>query len=167
MVERALRLRREAEVRQARSRGKPFADGPLVARVLPNKLDPPQNRYTVIAGKKAGKAVQRNRCKRLVREALRRLHPRLRPGHDVVIVVRGTVEELTGLAVAEASLGRIVRRADLLLPPPDAPGPISASAGAAPSAGPLPEPAPRPDRAPRGPATSPVGDDHDRTEGPA
>lgn len=115
MVERRLRLRRESEVRRARNRGKAFADGPLVARILPNDLDPPQNRYTVIAGKKVGKAVQRNRLKRLVREAIRHLHPALKPGHDVAIIVRGTVEEMPGLAEAEASLGRIVRRAGLLV----------------------------------------------------
>ncbi len=117
MVERRLRLRREAEVRQARSRGKAWADGPLVARVLPNRTEPHQNRYTVIAGKRVGKAVQRNRLKRLVREVLRSLHPTLAPGHDVVIVVRGTVEEMPDLAASEASLGRIVRRAGLLTPP--------------------------------------------------
>lgn len=114
MVERRLRLRREAEVRQVRSRGKAWADGPLVARVLPNRTEPRQNRYTVVAGKRVGKAVQRNRLKRLVREAIRAFHPQLRPGHDVVVVVRGTVEEMPDFATAEASLGRIVRRAGLL-----------------------------------------------------
>ncbi len=117
VVERRLRLRREAEVRQARSRGKAWADGPLVARVLPNQTEPRQNRYTVVAGKRVGKAVQRNRLKRLVREVLRTLHPNLTPGHDVVVVVRGTVEEMPDLAAAEASLGRIVRRAGLLSSP--------------------------------------------------
>jgi ribonuclease P protein component len=114
MVERRLRLRREAEVKRARARGRAWADGPLVARVLPNALDPPQNRYAVIAGKKVGKAHERNRAKRLVREAIRHLHPRLRPGHDVVVIVRGGPDELPGLAAAEASLGRIVTRAGLV-----------------------------------------------------
>ncbi len=80
-MERRLRLRREAEVRAARSRGRAFADGPLVARVLPNTVDPPTNRYAVIAGKKVGGAVQRNRVKRLVREAIRHLHPSLASGN--------------------------------------------------------------------------------------
>ena len=69
-MERRLRLRRETEVREVRARGKAFAEGPLVVRILPNQTDPPQNRYAVIAGKRVGKAVQRNRAKRLVREAL-------------------------------------------------------------------------------------------------
>ncbi len=114
MVERRLRLRRESEVRRVRNRGRAWADGPLVARILPNGSDPPHNRYTVIAGKKVGKAVQRNRLKRLVREAIRHLHPRLASGHDVVVIVRGRVDEMPGLAEAAASLERIVRRAGLL-----------------------------------------------------
>ena len=89
MIARAYRLREDADVRRVRSRGRAFAFGPLVARVLPNDLDPAQNRYTVIAGKKCGKAVDRNRLKRLTREALRGYHPHLKPGHDIAIVVRG------------------------------------------------------------------------------
>jgi len=116
VVNRALRLREEAEVREARARGKAYADGPLVARVLANSTEPKQNRYAVVAGKRIGKAVQRNRCKRLVREAIRKLHPRLIPGYDIVIIVRGTVEELTGLAVALGSLERIANRAQLIRP---------------------------------------------------
>jgi len=126
MVERDLRLRRESEVRRARARGRAFADGPLVARVLANQTEPRQNRYAVVAGKKVGKSVQRNRLKRLVREAIRHLHPRLAPGHDVVVVVRGTVEEMPGLAVAEATLRRIVTKAGLLRPEP-LDGPASGS----------------------------------------
>ena len=87
MVERKLRLRREAEVKRTRAKGRAWADGPLVARVLPNGLEPPQNRYAVIAGKQVGKAHERNRAKRLVREAIRALHPRLRPGHDVAPIL--------------------------------------------------------------------------------
>jgi ribonuclease P protein component len=113
-VERRLRLRGEAEVRAARAQGKAFADGPLVARVLPNELEPPQNRYAVVAGKRVGKAVARNRAKRLVREALRRLHPGLKQGYDVVVIVRGTAEELPGFETALASLERIAKRAKLV-----------------------------------------------------
>jgi len=123
LVERRLRLRREAEVNEVRKRGRAFADGPLVARILPNTLDPPQNRYAVIAGKRVGKAVKRNRAKRLVREALRALHPRLKPGHDIVVIVRGGLEEMPGLAVALSTLERIFARARLFQPAPEHPKP--------------------------------------------
>jgi ribonuclease P protein component len=115
-VERRLRLRRGGDVRAARSRGKAVSDGPLVLRYLPNPSDPPHNRYGVIAGRKSGGSVQRNRLKRVTREALRALHPTVRPGYDLVIIIRGTVEELPGAGEARHLLARMLRRAGLLNP---------------------------------------------------
>lgn len=119
MIARAYRLREEADVRRVRARGKAFAHGPLVARVLANTLEPAQNRYTVIAGKKRGDAVDRNRLKRLTREALRGFHPFLKPGHDVVFVVRGDVTEMPTLTEAQAALARIFAKAGLIQPGAD------------------------------------------------
>ena len=113
-MERRLRLRRGGDVRAARSRGKAVSDGPLVLRYLPNLSDPARNRYGVVAGRKSGGSVQRNRLKRVTREALRALHPSLRPGYDLVIVIRGTIEELPGTDEARRLLARMLRRAGLL-----------------------------------------------------
>jgi ribonuclease P protein component len=113
-VERRLRLRRGGDVRTARSRGRAIADGPLVLRFLPNVSDPPSNRYGVVAGRKSGGSVQRNRLKRVTREALRQLHPELRSGFDLVVIIRGTVEELPGSGEARQLLTRMLRRAGLL-----------------------------------------------------
>jgi len=129
-MDRQRRLRREWEVRRVRSRGQAFADGPLVLRVLANETDPAANRYTVVAGKKAGGAVQRNRLKRLVREALRHLEPALAPGHDIVVIVRGTVEEMPSYAVAHATVERLVRRAGLQ-PAGERPAPTAGDTAAA------------------------------------
>lgn len=122
MVNRELRLREDRDVKQTRRAGRAYADGPLVARILANDSDPASNRYTVIAGKKIGKAHERNRCKRLTREAVRYLHPHLKQGFDVAIIVRGGIDELTGLDVAYGAMLRIFTRSRLLIeepvPPP-------------------------------------------------
>lgn len=115
-MDRSLRLRDDWEVRNARARGKAYAQGPIVVRVFPHPEDPRPNRYAVVAGKKIGKAHERNRCKRLVREALRNLHPSLKPGHDIVVILRGGPDELTGYDLAYDTLERLFRRARLLAP---------------------------------------------------
>ncbi len=114
MFARELRLRNEGDVQRARSRGRAWADGPIVFRVSRNPNLPDQNRYTVVAGKKVGKAVQRNRARRVVREAVRLRHPGLRTGHDIVIIIRGTYDQLPDLATAQPIVDRILRRAGLL-----------------------------------------------------
>lgn len=113
-MERRLRLRESSDIKRVRARGMAVAEGPFVARVLPNRLEPPQNRYTVVAGKKQGNAVKRNRVKRLAREALRHLDPLLVTGVDVLVLVRGKAEEVPDYATARALLDRIVARAGLL-----------------------------------------------------
>lgn len=128
MVARQFRLREDADVRRVRSRGKACAHGPLVARILPNTLEPAQNRYTVIAGKKSGKSVQRNRLKRVTREAIRGFHPFLRQGFDIAIVCRGTVNEMPGLAEAQQTLERIFTRASLFAVHADAFLPVAGEA---------------------------------------
>ena len=115
-MERRLRLRESYDIQQTRSRGSSAASGPFVARILPNQLEPAQNRYSVVAGKRVGKAHDRNRCKRLAREALRHIHPDLQQGYDVVLIVRGGPQELAGLDVASASVREIFRKAKLLRP---------------------------------------------------
>ena len=117
MVDRTMRLTESWEIQQVRSRGRTAASGALVARVMPNQTNPARNRYTVITGKRVGKAHERNRCKRLVREAIRLLDPSVQQGFDLVISVRGNVQELSGLDVAMQAMNEIVRKARLQVMP--------------------------------------------------
>ena len=66
-------------------RGKSQVHPALVTYVRKNRLGVP--RVGITTGKKLGKAVQRNRCRRVIREAFRPLLPRV-GGVDIVFVAR-------------------------------------------------------------------------------
>jgi len=64
--------------------GRAWVDSLLVMKALPNGLS--LSRYGFSVTRKVGKAVQRNRLKRLLREIMRLQV--LRPGWDIVFIVR-------------------------------------------------------------------------------
>lgn len=79
-----------------RQHGKVYRHPLLILSLAPNNL--PHNRYGFITGKRLGKAVLRNRVRRLLREAVRQVHPELQPGYDVVIIARSRI---VGQSLAE------------------------------------------------------------------
>jgi len=112
MVARELRLRSPIDFERARSSGKSWTSNLIVAVVLPNGRE--SNRYGFAVGRKVGKAVTRNRAKRLMREAARDLHPRLDQGYDIVFISRNRVGLETPLSAIEAAMERVLRQAGLL-----------------------------------------------------
>ena len=67
-------------------RGKSIACGYVVVYAMKNRLQ--NNRLGLTCGKSIGKAVTRNRIKRLMRESYRLSEDRLKQGYDVVMVAR-------------------------------------------------------------------------------
>lgn len=67
-------------------RGKAQVHPVLVTYVRKNRLGYP--RAGITTGKKLGGAVQRNRCRRVIREAYRLLLPQICGGWDIVFVAR-------------------------------------------------------------------------------
>ena len=66
-------------------RGRSLGRGSLIViKALPNSLS--FSRYGFIVSKRVGKAVQRNRVKRLLREILRQTP--VKPGWDIVFIAR-------------------------------------------------------------------------------
>ena len=68
------------------ARGKSVVSPHIVVYFKKNKLN--RNRLGITTGKKIGKAVKRNRARRLIRVAFRQLEPQLIETYDVVIVAR-------------------------------------------------------------------------------
>ena len=67
----------------------------------------------LVAGKKVGGAVQRNRARRVLRAALREVAPKGMDGHDIVLVAREAIRDArTQDLIAEMTelLGRVEMR---------------------------------------------------------
>lgn len=79
-------INRNGDFRALYHRGKSQVHPVLVTYVRKNRLGAP--RAGITTGKKVGGAVQRNRCRRVIREAYRQLLPRVRGGWDIVFVAR-------------------------------------------------------------------------------
>jgi ribonuclease P protein component len=110
-VKRRFRLTRSTDIKRVRSVGKSYAH-PLVVLVAAPSTEA-GTRVAVSAGKRVGGAVQRNRAKRLIREAIRLLYADLQPGWDIMLIARAPVIAVSMNAVYQA-LSVLVRRAGLL-----------------------------------------------------
>ncbi len=109
------RLSRSAEFERVYRQGRSTANRHLVLYAFPNPSTP-RPRLGLSVSRKVGGAVERNRVKRLLREAFAHTEADLRAGQDLVIVARPPAGELAareGLAGVEASLGELIAKAGL------------------------------------------------------
>ncbi|GAC1321837.1 MAG: ribonuclease P protein component [Thermoleophilaceae bacterium] len=88
------RLSRSAEFERVYREGRSHAGRHLILYSFPRELHAGQPRLGLSVGRKVGGAVERNRVKRVLREAFWSCQEELPPGHDFVLVARPGAGEL-------------------------------------------------------------------------
>lgn len=109
------RLSRSAEFERVYRQGRSTANRHLVLYWFPNP-SAEKPRLGLSVSRKVGGAVERNRVKRLLREAFAHAEEGLLPGHDLVVVARpaaGELAEREGLAGVDAALSELIAKAGL------------------------------------------------------
>ncbi len=108
------RLSRSAEFDRVYREGRSHASRYLVVYSFPREGDAEDPRLGVSVGRKVGGAVERNRVKRLLRDAFWAVGDSLPDGHDFVIVARPESGELAtreGEAGVERELRGLLEKA--------------------------------------------------------
>jgi ribonuclease P protein component len=115
------RLSHSAEFERVYRHGRSTANRHLVLYTFPNPAAETP-RLGLSVSRKVGGAVERNRVKRLLREAFASIEGELLSGHDIVVVARPPAGELAdreGLQGIKASLLELIAKAKLAAQPPN------------------------------------------------
>jgi ribonuclease P protein component len=105
------RLSRSAEFDRVFRQGRSHAGRDLVLYVFPRGAESDEPRLGLSVSRKVGGAVDRNRVKRLLREAFARESERLPAGSDAVVIARHGAKDLAereGLAGVRRALAELI-----------------------------------------------------------
>lgn len=101
-------LKQNSDFRRAYGRGKSYSDPALVTYVLKNNRAG-ICRMGITTSKKIGNAVERNRCRRVIRAAFRELTPQICGGYDFVFVARTRTKLIKSTQVKTVMLQQLTK----------------------------------------------------------
>ena len=78
------------------------------------KINPARNRLGVTANRKVRTAVTRNRVRRLLRESYRLLEPELKPGYDLIFMIK-SADKVPPFSVVHAEMEKLLIRAGVCI----------------------------------------------------
>ena len=113
-MKRSFSLRRGADFQRVWDDGKSWSHPLVILRARANGMA--SCRFGFVAGKKVGKATERNRAKRLMREAARHHLRQLVPGWDLILIARGGAAQAEFKAI-DAAITLLLQRAQLIPTP--------------------------------------------------
>ena len=110
-MQRKFRLTRSEDFKRVRRSGKSYAH-PLVVLIVETH-EKPHIKVGVAAGRTVGTAVERNRAKRLLREAMRTIIPNTASNVDLLLIARPALAS-AALEDVRLALTALLKRAQLL-----------------------------------------------------
>jgi ribonuclease P protein component len=102
-----LSLKSSQDIQSVRQNGNSYSNVWLVLLIARNELE--TTRAAVIASKSVGGAVQRNRCKRLLRARLSRCSGELREGFDILLIARKRLLDAEPIEIDQAVHSLLVK----------------------------------------------------------
>lgn len=111
-MKRIYRLRRPEQFQRVRRAGRSWESPLFVLQAVANRRR--TTRCGFVVSKRIGGAVERNRAKRRMREAVRLCYPQLVPGWDLVFVIRTPAVTTVPFPELQAAVEDVLRRADVL-----------------------------------------------------
>ncbi|MEW6662584.1 MAG: ribonuclease P protein component [Bacillota bacterium] len=111
MLAKKYRLSRPVDFRRTYNSGRSVANRYLVLYIGRNYLNTIRIGFSV--SKKFGKAHERNRIKRLLREAVRKYIDRLYKGYDLIFIARGKIKGIDYKGV-EKNIWHLLEQGDLV-----------------------------------------------------
>ncbi len=111
MLPEPYRLRRGIDVQRVQRQGRSWRHPLVILLVLANSQ--PVSRFAVVASRRVGGAVARNRVRRRLREAVRGQLSSILPGWDCVLIARQSLPQASFLELETAVL-HLLARAQLL-----------------------------------------------------
>ena len=106
------RLRKDSDFRRVYKHGKSFANRYLVMYIMRNNLE--YNRVGISVSKKVGKAINRNKIRRRIKESYRlNIDANVKYGYDIVFIARVAIKEADYKDI-EKSMNHLIRKAGLI-----------------------------------------------------
>ncbi len=105
------RLRRSSDLERVRQEGDTWRHPLIVYLACKNEQD--TSRFAFVASRRVGNAVQRNRVRRLMREAIRQHLDEIQSGWDCILIARPRILQANFTEVETAVL-QLLSRAKLL-----------------------------------------------------